>query len=424
MKKNRLFLCLLPLLLSCSRDDVPIPSIELRDDNLTFMIASDVHYLDPSLIDESASPLNGIDVAGDGKMSYYSSTIFDTLVEEVKEKKPDALILTGDNTFNGAKASHDGLIEKLKSIQKEGMPVYVLAGNHDVGHYQSLSYKNNHTALVDSYKQDEFKNLYARFGYKQAEYQDPNSDTYVKEIGKNIYGIMLDCNVSSTYTIKEETLSWLEGKLNELSKKDATLFSFSHQTLLTQVDSMVDGWKIINADKVLDIYSKYNVKANFAGHMHIQHYVEENGFLEILTSALSVNPCQYGLLTLSDGAWNYSTKRLDITAYSKKMGYVEENLLNFSSFADSFFDETNSKKLSSFVYKDDSLDDASKEKYSDTIAMLNKAFFVGEPLEIDEDKNADIETLKAYLKSKENNDYLLEIIEEIKEGHDYTKKIL
>ena len=51
---------------------------------------------------------------------------------EVKNKKPDVLIISGDLTSNGEKKSHVDLAEKLKEIEKAGTAIYVVRGNHDV----------------------------------------------------------------------------------------------------------------------------------------------------------------------------------------------------------------------------------------------------------------------------------------------------
>lgn len=424
MKKSLALVIPFLLLTSCSKEEAPIPSIELKDDDLTFMIASDIHYLDPSLTDETVSPLNKIDISGDGQMTYYSSIIFDAFLEKVKEKKPDALILTGDNTSNGSKVSHDALINKLTSIQKEGIPVYVLAGNHDVGFYPAYEYKNLQANRIATYNQNEFKELYSRFGYKQAEYKDSNSNTYIKEIGKNIYGIMLDSNAGSIYTVSDATLKWLDETLNELNKKDATIVSFSHQNLLTQIESMDSGYKIIDSEKVLSVYKKHDVKANFAGHMHIEHYVKDDGFLEVLTSALSVNPCQFGILALKEGDWKYNTEKLDISSYARSEGYTDKNLLNFESFSEEFFDKTNSLKLSSFLYDDESLNDETRDRYVSTIALLNRHIFSGEPITIDSDISENINELETYLESNEGDSYLLETISEIRKGIDYRSTVV
>ncbi|GAA0361044.1 hypothetical protein GCM10008932_12110 [Alkalibacterium iburiense] len=69
-----------------------------KDKDLTVLVASDLHYLSPSLIEEGIltdSLLND----GDGKMTHQSEEIVDTFIEEVIEISPDYVILSGDLTF-------------------------------------------------------------------------------------------------------------------------------------------------------------------------------------------------------------------------------------------------------------------------------------------------------------------------------------
>ena len=97
-----------------------------------FMIATDLHYISPSLLGDGSFFTPSSEKRNDGKVVPYVSALTDAFLEEVKEKKPRALILSGDLTLNGAKASHEELAEKLLSVKSEGIDVLVIPGNHDV----------------------------------------------------------------------------------------------------------------------------------------------------------------------------------------------------------------------------------------------------------------------------------------------------
>ncbi len=402
-------------LLSCSNGYEDIPSPVLKDDDFTFFVSSDLHYLDTSLRDETFSP-DITSISGDGKATYYSEVILDTYIKEIKEKKPDAVFFTGDNTFNGEKVSHDTLISKMKELQKYGIPTYILPGNHDVGNYSGYSFLNGEVQKVETYSSDEFKNLYSRFGYYQAEYKDSNSFSYIKEVANNTYAIMLDSNTYIERLLRLETVSWLEESLEELSKKDAKIISFSHQSILVQNETIGDTYTMVNSEKLLPLYKKYNVIANFAGHLHIQHYKYDGDFLEILSSSLSTNPCQYGIINYSKGTWDYRAKKLDISGYAKEKNISDKNLLNFSSFISTLFDRTNSYKLASFVDKDLSLNEDEKMKYKNYIYELNRAYFSGSIVSL---SNGEMNAMKNYL--QENNGYLREIIDDLEERNDYCQ---
>ena len=417
MKKRLLFL--IPILLSsCSKEWDDIPSPTLKEDDFTFFVASDLHYLDPSLKDETFSP-DLLSISSDGKATYYSEEILDTYIDTIKEKKPDAVFFTGDNTLNGSQVSHDGFISKIQEIQKEGIPVYVLLGNHDVGNYGATSFLKGECQSIPVYKADEVKQKYSRFGYHQAEYQDPNSFTYVKEVAKNTYAIMLDSNTYIERLCTLDTISWLDGVLKTLHSKGATLLSFSHQPLLIEDETMGSINTIVNDNLLKDLYQKYDVEVNFAGHLHTQHISKENGLLEILTSSLSLNPCHYGVIHSSQGKWNYHTENLDVSSYAKRKGYTDPNLLSFSFFIDTLFDKTNSYNLCRFLNKDEELSEEKKTSLVEIISLLNKTYFLGGPLKVNEEIREKIDDLKTYLVNHPN-EYISNIAEELLAGNNYN----
>ena len=49
------------------------------------------------------------------------------------ELSPNAVVVTGDLKYNGEKKSHEELKEKLSVLEKNGIKVFVLMGNHDTG---------------------------------------------------------------------------------------------------------------------------------------------------------------------------------------------------------------------------------------------------------------------------------------------------
>ena len=269
------------------------------------------------------------------------------------------------------------------------------------------------------YKADEVKQKYSRFGYHQAEYKDPSSFSYIKEVASNTYAIMLDSNTDSERLFPNESLNWLEDVLETLHSKNATVLSFSHQPLLLENKSMGKSNIIVNAEGIRSLYQKYNVYTNFAGHLHSQHIAKENGLLEILTSSLSITPNHYGVIRSQKGKWSYHTENLDVSSFAKKEGYTDPHLLDFSSFIDWLFDKTNSYNLTRSFYEDEQLSKEKRDSLIETISLLNKSYFTGTPLERNEENDKKVNELETYLVEHKNN-YLSEIIEEYLAGKNYN----
>jgi hypothetical protein len=125
MKKRIIAACLIFILL------LPLAScVASAEDGIPLIIANDLHYISPSLLGDGEFFRNPQSRA-DGKLVHYSPEITDAFIAEVIEKKPQALILAGDLTLNGAKVSHTELSAKLRQIKDAGIDLLIIPGNHD-----------------------------------------------------------------------------------------------------------------------------------------------------------------------------------------------------------------------------------------------------------------------------------------------------
>ncbi len=113
--KKYLFLCLSLLL---------VPVLALCEPCAVLFTATDLHYIAPTLTDNGALFTDLIE-QGDGKVMAYSDALIEAFVAQVIAEKPDALILSGDLTFNGARESHEALSFGLRA-SATGIPVFVL----------------------------------------------------------------------------------------------------------------------------------------------------------------------------------------------------------------------------------------------------------------------------------------------------------
>ena len=74
-------------------------------EKMTIYIASDVHYISPELTDNGPY-FTSLIKSADGKAMQYIEEITDAFIDQMIISNPDAVILSGDLTFNGAKESH------------------------------------------------------------------------------------------------------------------------------------------------------------------------------------------------------------------------------------------------------------------------------------------------------------------------------
>ena len=360
----RLLLCVFLLLFML------LPFGTFADEQTAIWLATDLHYISPTLTDHGAYFMRMIE-NGDGKIVHYIDEITDALIEQTAKAQPDCLILSGDLTFNGAKKSHEDLAAKLHAIEDAGVPVYVLPGNHDVFCYSAAAFSGNGYELTQGTTSEDFRTIYRDFGFDEAIACDPYSLSYVAEPIPGIRLLMLDVNTQfSSCAVAQNTFSWLDEVLSSAQQDGAKIIAVSHQNLYAHSSLLYQGFMIANASMLQSRYEKYGVSVNLSGHLHMQHTVSGEGIVpEIATSSLAVSPCQYGVITLAKDRASYRTEILDVAGWAARHGKTDPNLLDFSAYARSFF-------LGSSLRTGQSEDPAAAA-FAQWISEVNAAYFSG-----------------------------------------------
>lgn len=299
------------------------------------IVATDLHYLSPALTDNGPFFTNLVETA-DGKVMLYVDPLCDAFVEQVIAREPDCLILSGDLTFNGEKQSHIDLAAKLQRVEAAGIPVLVLPGNHDLN-TSAHAFHGDGYSRTASVTAGEFRSIYAAMGFDEALSCDEASLSFVYQLSPGWRILMLDANTpEAPGAIRPETLAWVEAQLDQAVAEGARIIAVSHQNLLGHNALFTAGYVISNHDDLAALYAGAPVVCNLSGHMHMQHSMTDAPTPEIATSALSVYPNQYGVLTLGEDAV-YGTERVDVSAWAVRQGMEDGNLLDFAAYSERFF---------------------------------------------------------------------------------------
>ena len=350
----------------------PGNSIAAMADN-DLIIASDLHYIAPSLTDGGAYYQRVLD-DGDSKFMPEIEAITAAFFDEVVSAHPDALLLTGDLSFNGAIISHEALIEKLRAVEAAGIPVLVQTGNHDVYNQSAAAFHGDSFTHVPSATSEIFKMLYADFGPGEAISVDSDSLSYVYPLSDDTRILMLDLNTAHDFCgLSEASLRWVEQQLAEAQKAGAAILAAGHQNLF-QHSIFRGGYVFSNAEKVAALFEQYGVRLYLSGHLHIQHILTENGVTEIASSALCSYPCQYGLLHTAGDSLHYETRQLDMAGWAERNGITDELYRDFPAAAAAYMIEH---------FKGAALPPAGVgpeewEQMQDYLLSLNLAFFAGD----------------------------------------------
>ena len=305
--------------------------------DFTLVIATDPHYIVPSLTDGGAY-YQAVLRQGDSKFMPYIEPLTEEFFTEVLELRPDALLLTGDLTFNGAIESHEALIEKLRAVEAAGIPVLVTTGNHDVYNFLAARYEGDSFSYVPGATTQDFAALYADFGLKEALTVDGDSLSYVYPLPDGTRLLVLDLNSLHDFCgISDSTLAWVEQQLQQAQRDGAAVLAAGHQNLYRHT-VFRDGYVIGNAEKLASLLRQYGVSLFLSGHLHVQHIRTEDDLTEIAGSALCSYPCQYGVLTAGETGLSYETRRLDLAAWAERTGDTDPVYQRFTEAAGDYMD--------------------------------------------------------------------------------------
>ena len=342
-------------------------------DALTVIVATDLHYLAPELTDHGPF-FEQLISRSDGKVMAYSEELVEAFVSQVIDRQPDALILSGDLTFNGERASHEALARKLARVTEAGIPVLVIPGNHDLNSRSAVRFAGEGYERVDGVTAEDFSALYAAFGYDAAISRDRASLSYIAEPAQGLRVLMVDVNgVSRQGKVEARTLEWVEERLAQAERDGCRVVAVSHQNLIDHSSLISEGFTIVNAGALLARYADAPVLCNLSGHIHMQHMGRSgSGLWDVATSSLAVSPNQYGVLTLTQSGLTYRTEMVDVSACAAAQGLDDPNLLDFAAYSAAFFQSTSYQQALAAVLQDDN-----PEQLADYFTALNAAYFAG-----------------------------------------------
>lgn len=313
------------------------------------IVAADPHLLAPQLMADP-DKVRAACEASDGKLTECSPQIIDRFCEQVISEKPDALVIAGDLTFNGEIVSLRELARKLKRVEKAGVPVLVIPGNHDINNRLACSYTSGEITPARPVSWTDFKLVMERFGYAEGCSRDSESFSYACDLGENLRLIFLDANGDqrSGHTmgsLSDGVTEWLEEQLQQAESSGRTVITVSHQNLLPQNSFLSEDYVLDGHEKIAALLKKYGVRCHLSGHSHLQHEAEDGEIRDICTGVLTGCTLNYGeLLAGPDGSCRYEVRHvqdgeLQKQALARFQFCAEEQVRGLLAQYDSFTEE-------------------------------------------------------------------------------------
>ena len=404
-------------LCGCNQQEIKPAGSQIK-----LMFATDLHLLANELFDTSDTSKEIYELR-DGKLTPYGKEIVKTLVNKTLEEKPDALILGGDLTFNGEKKSHEELAELLEPLNKAGIQVLVIPGNHDIENPYAYGYTNNQKTYQKTIEAEDFKEIYADDGYKAASYKDKASLSYVYKTSEDVWLMLLDTQkyeynssfgLAGGSTIRKDTLTWMKKMFEKANQEGALIIPITHQSGLHN-DYLADNneYTIGNWRELASLMFEYDSPVIFSGHIHAQmiiNYTENDQTIyDVSTEALAVPTHQYGLINITPhDKLTYEAYSLDVTQYAKDNNLTDQNLLDFATYGKSHFAEmTYDLFLSKYQALD--LPQGVPEQLAWLASQINPAYFSGDFIAIEQLKTTDAYALAMQYKDVEGLEYFTRV---------------
>ena len=398
--------------------------------DMTMYVTTDIHYLSESLTDHGRAFEEYVS-SGDGKQLNDIEAIINAFSFEVKNKKPDVLIISGDLTNNGEKASHTDLAKKLHIIEENGVPIYVIPGNHDISNPWARSFKGDKQYTTDIIDEKDFRSIYADFGYDEAISKDKNTLSYLAAPSEDVWLLMLDTSqYQSNYMIgypqtdgklNSDTLAWIKECSDKAKEKGAKIIPVMHHNILNHSEVIRKGFTLNNNEDVLKQLQESHIKLVLSGHIHTQDISSykngEDTLYDIVTGSLAVNPHQYGVLSYSakNQSLNYQTSKLDVENWARTNGIKDKDLLRFEKYSEEFFGKAAYNMASERLRSQESFSEEEIQSMSEVMKIFNIRYFAG----IENENAKDIMNTEGYqLWSKAPDSFLKQYIMSVSSDKD------
>ena len=408
--KKKLFLISLILISGCNK-------VDLGNLETSIYIASDIHLYSKNLIGDNNTNYIKENFTSDGRVQEYDYELVNSLVNEVNKNKPEYLVISGDLSFNGEKDSHLELVKLLDKI--EDTKVLVIPGNHDTYSLNSFSCLDDKVTTIDSITSDEFKSIYKDYGYSDAYSYDKDSLSYIYEISEDKWLLMLDTNQSKYNeefgmnivggSIYENTYKWMEENLRYAKENGIEVISVSHHNLLVHNKLFKLSYTLFNNEEIIDLLTKYDVKLNMAGHLHIQSIKNtvknEKEFYDISSGSLLDYGNRIGILDIYSDYLKYESKKIDFI----------DSSLDFNKYS---YDVFYNKYYNKSIYRNEVRFNDKASEVTSLLCEIYCYYFDGDYVNINKVIKKNKSLIKLIKENTQNyeNDYISTIIEVDKEN--------
>ena len=261
---------------------------------LKIAVMSDDHYLSPSMIRDTADYTTALN--SDRKMFAESDAILRTMLDAVRQDKPDVLLISGDLTKDGEQECHKALAKALQQLQQDvpGLKIYVINGNHDIRNADALNFNTADGKALPATRTEpeDFRRIY------DFVYSDPTViATYTPPAGKEAGGLSYVARPADGYTliaidtgryssdntstgknehetsgaISAELEQWVIAQIKAAKARGDVVLGMQHHGLIAHFDvqpTILPMYLVNNYEQLTQEYADAGMSVMFTGHSH------------------------------------------------------------------------------------------------------------------------------------------------------------
>lgn len=339
--------------------------VSAEDDGvMSFAVASDLHYVEPTEeIEENIDDPIFYYANRRAQMEHESGFIIDEFLRQCAEDENCEFVLIPGDLANDGKVvfeQHYDVAEKLRKFEEEtGKPVYVIDGNHDV------------SITETDFTTEMFKEVYYEFGYDEALVVSEDNCSYTADIGKNYRLIAADsCDPSKSTEdgLTTDRLSWIVEQAKQAKKDGKYPILMMHHNLLDHLPAQ----RLISRNFIVrfhystaEILADSGIKLVFTGHEHCSDAATYTSLLgnviyDFATTSLTMYPLEYRMFHITDEEIRYENKKItqiDTQAMKKAVpDLTDEHYAlmdeDFEAYAKEFFHQGIKYRLGRDLYFD------------------------------------------------------------------------
>lgn len=272
-----------------------------------FAVIADPHHYAPCLGVGGAAYARR--EGSDQKCLKETGAILDAVFQKLgDDPRLDAVLLAGDLTNNGERASHEEMLEKLVKL-KEKKAVYVITSTHDwCSNGKNCRYVGDDILRdVETVPENALAQLYAPFGLQDAlsSYRAAEGNvSYCVKLGDGLRLLALndDHNGQGRAGFDPAHLQWIEEQLTAAREADDRVIAMEHHLVLMHAGALVSGAQCIGGrEEVAERFARAGLGLLFTGHSHMQHiarYTAQNGVTLTEVNAGSITGYPAPILTV------------------------------------------------------------------------------------------------------------------------------